>query len=635
MFNPADVGRRLALCADALKIRERIAAAPASAQRATRILCGTRLAAIRKALRGRSADLSDVLLSPSGGMAALRELLEAARGGTDYERFEVAARAQAIHGLMRVFQAAESRVGIQSELDDAELLKICAEWIGDADPLVNAQIERGAFAEEFKARAKSAAEQPEAFSVQVDPELQATNDAIAARLMEMRLAVRDQYGPLVGTNLELWARYARDAQQGDEWAREFCAGVLAEAEGQEWGALFAEYRRIVLEEKIPAEDAIQARRGSAVAEARALRVEVGRQAINDLLAASLIAEDAATAWANAQEITPTAIARLKKIGYPADQVRKDMAEFYRLTGGRLMSIRVHSRGDRRANATNIYSLEEVGTINLDGDFDKKTLWHELGHHIEADPVAKLAAGRLIRRRAENGGRSYTLRSLTGNKAYRSDEVAYKDGFFSPYVGKVYQDGTTEVFSMGVESFSDPERLAKRMAQDPETLEFVAGFLKAPPSPMLKALLALRETLRGAVEQDKEQAGASVDALIEQLAAGVSIRQTNDDSALPEWVRYSVQRHGYKLVGMFSEGAQSTLLLSGWVRNWDTKRRAAGLILALAGTNESGRVFFQVLDTYPGRNVDLAKAAYAIYTRRGTAPNQHQMQSESFLSEYAK
>jgi hypothetical protein len=122
-------------------------------------------------------------------------------------------------------------------------------------------------------------------------------------------------------------------------------------------------------------------------------------------------------------------------------------------------------------------------------FDKRVLFHELAHLLEQDPAAQQAAqGFLIKRRTSTTTKS--LRKMTGNKGYRPTEEAYPDSFIDPYIGKYYERGETEVFSMGVESFSHPSLLALRIAKDPEMFALVAGFLQSAQNPLFLAMKRL-------------------------------------------------------------------------------------------------------------------------------------------------
>jgi len=249
--------------------------------------------------------------------------------------------------------------------------------------------------------------------------------------------------------------------------------------------------------------------------------------IDDAVAQSRVSAEAAKAWADAQEISPAARARLKKQGYAPDQVRADAAEFYRITGGRLATFKIRSIGSKRASAEGIHG-HGTSVINIDGNFTKKTLWHELGHHLERDPVVFAAARGFLERRRESI-ETHSLRSLTGNKGYRSNEVAYKDSWFSPYVGKHYSYDVTEVMSMGIESYCGAETLADRVSTDPEHMAMIMGFIRTPPDELFGGAKKVFAQLAEADAEVKQDGDALRAESIRRLAAGVTIDPPSGDT----------------------------------------------------------------------------------------------------------
>ncbi|MCX4030380.1 hypothetical protein H0A36_25925 [Endozoicomonas sp. SM1973] len=190
---------------------------------------------------------------------------------------------------------------------------------------------------------------------------------------------------------------------------------------------------------------------------------------DQLINQSTISAQVAQQWAKEQSISTTVINRLKKVGYSKTQLLKDMAEFYRLTHGRLSQVSVVSDGRKRAAA----SVTE-GIVYVDGDFDKTTLFHEMAHLLENDPVTKATAQQFVESRKE--GPLQPLQELAGNTNYRSDEKAYPDSFINPYVGKYYADGSTEVMSMGLEHFASSVKLYELFNNDPDMFDCLLGFL---------------------------------------------------------------------------------------------------------------------------------------------------------------
>ncbi|SFL23978.1 hypothetical protein SAMN05216302_104613 [Nitrosomonas aestuarii] len=267
---------------------------------------------------------------------------------------------------------------------------------------------------------------------------------------------------------------------------------------------------------------------------------VGNEFISTLLDVSKVTQEQAESWAGAQKITKSALTRLKKLGYAEVDIRRDMAEFYRITGGKLRQIIIDNNGSRRANTNGIGSVEDT-VIYPDSRFNKTVLWHEMAHHLEADPIAKDASnGFLVKRRKDS--KVYSLRSLTGNRGYRSNEVAYADDFINPYIGKVYRDETTEVWSMGVQYLSNPQDAALMLAKDPEMAALMAGYLQADLTPAMKALQSIQDHAKDKVEAQRDNEQKQYEDAIAKLARGVKFVNDGWFDALNDEDRAIVTRH---------------------------------------------------------------------------------------------
>jgi len=107
----------------------------------------------------------------------------------------------------------------------------------------------------------------------------------------------------------------------------------------------------------------------------------------------------------------------------------------------------------------------------------RTIVHEVGHHIEfRNPEVKARANAFLDRRTA-GETPRPLAEITNNKNYHESETAAADRFISAYMGKRYDDGSTEIISMGLEYFySDPLKLAK---DDPDYFMFMYDVLRTP------------------------------------------------------------------------------------------------------------------------------------------------------------
>jgi hypothetical protein len=160
-----------------------------------------------------------------------------------------------------------------------------------------------------------------------------------------------------------------------------------------------------------------------------------------------------------------------------DLIDKTTSTFFNLSNGKgARSFQKLQRTSPRAYANSRDGVINTGHKQTATEF-KNMLFHEMAHHIEFEnPSAKLAAQHFVKSRAS--GEQQPLSDITGNVLYSSNEKAYPDKFISPYVGKIYGDGSTEVLSMGIEQFTDKKKLARFMKKDREHFLFVLGVLKS-------------------------------------------------------------------------------------------------------------------------------------------------------------
>lgn len=180
----------------------------------------------------------------------------------------------------------------------------------------------------------------------------------------------------------------------------------------------------------------------------------------ELVSASGKSEADANVWLNS---LGKRTAKVKK----SDQAFKDV---YRLTGGNIPTLKKLGYTTKRA-----YANESDGFINVGASERPAIIFHEVGHHLEySNPALKESANAFLEKRSS--GKIQTLRKITGSKAYKADEVAVIDNFVDPYVGKKYENGSTEVISMGLERFSTPEEMQKFRDKDPEHFHYILGVL---------------------------------------------------------------------------------------------------------------------------------------------------------------
>lgn len=116
---------------------------------------------------------------------------------------------------------------------------------------------------------------------------------------------------------------------------------------------------------------------------------------------------------------------------------------------------------------------EIAISGWSDDSMSSTATHEMGHRYETViPGIKEAEKDFYDRRTA-GEKLESLRSLTGNPNYRSDERARKDNFIDAYMGKDYGDKSYELVSMGFQyAFHNP----KKLMGDPDYAHFIFGLL---------------------------------------------------------------------------------------------------------------------------------------------------------------
>lgn len=114
------------------------------------------------------------------------------------------------------------------------------------------------------------------------------------------------------------------------------------------------------------------------------------------------------------------------------------------------------------------------TIVISGNESLKVILHELGHAWESFNADGLRRSRAFLLDRSNGLSTQRLSEITG-KGYASNEKAWKDEFWNPYIGKDYGDRATEITSMLLEQLLDDPDFALR--SDRSLVEFVLDNLR--------------------------------------------------------------------------------------------------------------------------------------------------------------
>lgn len=196
-----------------------------------------------------------------------------------------------------------------------------------------------------------------------------------------------------------------------------------------------------------------------------------------------------------------------KAGDNEKKLKDQLKEFIKMFKGKGFGSVAGSPKDVSPLTSIFYNKErpwansELGHMSLDGK--KGSTFHEMAHLMEnqrpwlSDYVTKWRDGRawdkatvdemmkgspepppkpaFTRVTADNKNVPvYPIKEFTGIDAYNKKEVAVMDEFMSPYMGKVYENGYTEVLSMAVEHFANPRDMATLRRSHPEMFNLIVG-----------------------------------------------------------------------------------------------------------------------------------------------------------------
>lgn len=573
-----------------------------------------------RAITAGPAPLQRVKLA--GEISRILALLGVSMGATPTLEFNLNDRAASENSIAAYLDAGLGDLPEEFQAYEAETLNVLAQTLG-SEPL-------GLKARRF-AHARNQGEQSQvgAFNamaargvkVDIDSAEVLRRDEIANQILRTSANQDPEFSSLNNTLASINDRYRH--QKDEVWARlqvERAALRRGERNGREQleavedelAKLTANYNEEFEEVRKRAVARQAAHREEKIEMANVLFEETGRQVINSILAASPITEAAAKEWAEKQPIDKAAAAKLSRLGYKKDDVVRDLAEFYRLTGGKSSAVRI-SAGGRRANAVGVEARQDEKIINLGTRFDKTVLFHELAHFLENDPIAKAASnGFLIKRR--EGNKTHSLRSLTGNRGYDAREVAYKDSWMDAYIGKVYGDGVTEVFSMGVQYLANPRDAAVFAAKDPMMFAMISGYLASPLTPAMSAKLHMHEGAVDSLIAKREEKASEYDQAIAKLAKGVKF--TMDDW----WEQNEFNGYGRELRDYKFDRKKDPTYLGSWgdyhlfegiFKNRNTRRNSKGHLVVYTG---SGRFDSQAIHG----GIDTAKAYVALAQLNGTS-----------------
>lgn len=133
-----------------------------------------------------------------------------------------------------------------------------------------------------------------------------------------------------------------------------------------------------------------------------------------------------------------------------------------------VSIKMHG-SNYRANAH-----AEWFNIDMSASNQVKTYFHELGHLLERNKEVARKAKRWIQTRGGGVGKAVPYNKVA---AWSKDtQMAYKDKFIDPYVGKFYKTGHTEAVSMGMQQFTSYGQMMRFAKKDFDHFSFIHGIL---------------------------------------------------------------------------------------------------------------------------------------------------------------
>jgi hypothetical protein len=167
--------------------------------------------------------------------------------------------------------------------------------------------------------------------------------------------------------------------------------------------------------------------------------------------------------------------------FSPESYQRQLEELYTITNNRVDTLgEIFQSGDRGY----AYPPEglNVGSINVgdrgNWESQRSLFWHEFGHHIEySNPEIQRVAQQWRDSRATSN-RTESLNTLVGGDFYGGDERALPGNFFDPYVGKVYDEGYTEVIAMGLQFFDSPTGMRQLYERDREHFLFIVGILNS-------------------------------------------------------------------------------------------------------------------------------------------------------------
>ncbi|KKM48098.1 hypothetical protein LCGC14_1558050, partial [marine sediment metagenome] len=118
-------------------------------------------------------------------------------------------------------------------------------------------------------------------------------------------------------------------------------------------------------------------------------------------------------------------------------------------------------------------FDSLETINMSQTASLDNFFHEMGHLLEHNSrIAQRKANMWVATR----GKHKQVRYNSIASWSKDTQMAYKNKFVDPYVGKVYTTGNTEVLSMGTQQFTSYKRMLRFAKKDFDHFSLIHGIL---------------------------------------------------------------------------------------------------------------------------------------------------------------
>lgn len=217
-----------------------------------------------------------------------------------------------------------------------------------------------------------------------------------------------------------------------------------------------------------------------------------KEAFDTLLETGSVTAEQASEWSKSirlsDQVDELAAMNRPDYGRKGFSVKGVAAKAYELVGGNLASLNhiYHSDGVRAyANRNGVIAIEG----NTDGEH---VLWHEIGHHIEySNPHLLERAKAFLKSKAgdrltyyntgSRGDAEYMVRCALSDqymsKIYMELSLSAKSGRPLSKPPALNNCRSTEIFSMGMQLYADPEAAAKSVLNGDGLVEFFLGCMK--------------------------------------------------------------------------------------------------------------------------------------------------------------